>query len=495
MKGTYRSLLIPLNLTVDAENKMTRILERTASGNDTVLYSPIGQNLDPKDILDGWDKIFNSKLGVIDPGLLGFEGNNRSKYGPRSIAVPWVDRTASVYDSYEADGSIKTLNIPRLGNRLRPLSDENALRYLKNTTNSGLPYLMKKGKVKPYLLNDMESLLKRKDPCVLFTRTQEGKKTRNVWCYPIADTLLEMQFYRPILDYQSTLPWRSSITTPDRVDAAVVSIMRHAQAEDKFLVSIDFSAYDNSIKRTLIKASFDYFRSLFQEQYGEQLDYIMERMITIGLVTPDGILSGDHGVPSGSTFTNEVDSVVQYLISQDYDTERLDYIQVQGDDGLYACEDPDSLLNHFRSFKLNVNDDKSDTNKDYCLFLQKYYSYYYLDKGIVGGIYPTYRALNRLVYPERFIDFKEDLSGKDYFAIRTLSILENSKNHPLFRDFVEYVMSLDKYSLIPSDQGIAGYVRLRAKQDGEDINFSRHSYGNSTSIKDFASYKLVKSLS
>lgn len=91
--------------------------------------------------------------------------------------------------------------------------------------------------------------------------------------------------------------------------------MRHAQAEDKFLVSIDFSAYDNSIKRTLIKASFDYFRSLFQEQYGEQLDYIMERMITIGLVTPDGILSGDHGVPSGSTFTNEVDSVVQYLIS------------------------------------------------------------------------------------------------------------------------------------------------------------------------------------
>ena len=244
-----------------------------------------------------------------------------------------------------------------------------------------------------------------------------------------------------------------------------------------------------------MKASFDYFRSLFQEQYGEQLNYIMERMITIGIVTPDGILSGDHGVPSGSTFTNEVDSVVQYLISQDYDTERLDYLQVQGDDGLYACSDPDSLLDHFKSFKLNVNEDKSDTNKDYCLFLQKYYSYYYLDKGIVGGIYPTYRALNRLVYPERFIDFKEDLSGKDYFAIRTLSILENSKNHPLFRDFVEYVMSLDKYSLIPSDQGIAGYVRLRAKQDGEDVNFSRHSYGNSTSIRDFASYKLVKSLS
>nr|APG78198.1 RdRp [Beihai picobirna-like virus 11] len=495
MDKVYRSILAPLNLSAAAENGMTRNLERTSSGNDTTLYTPIGEAHDPKEILAKWDKIFNSKKDLLDPGLLGFEENNRSKYGPRSIAVPWDERSGSVYDSYKADECSKTLDIPRLGNRLRPLSEENALKYLKNTTSSGLPYLLKKGKVKPTLLQEQESLLKRKDPCALFTRTQENRKTRNVWCYPIADTLLEMQFYRPVLDYQKELPWRTAVTTPERVDAAVLQLMNHARAEDKFLVSIDFSAYDNTIKRTLIEHSFDYFRSLFQEGFHEQLDYIKERMITIGLVTPDGILSGDHGVPSGSTFTNEVDSVVQYLIASNYQNEILKYFQIQGDDGIYATNDPEKLFDHYKSFALNVNEDKSDRSKDYCLFLQKYYSYHYIDRGVVGGIYPTYRALNRLVYPERFVEFKEDLSGKDYFAIRTLSILENCKHHPLFREFVEFIMSLDKYSLIPSDQGLVGYVKFRTKQDGEDVNFSSHSYGNSTSIKSFASYQLIKSLS
>jgi hypothetical protein len=493
--NNFRKMLEPLNLTEEAVQSLSRLLAKTVSGSNEVLLSPIANETSPEKILSDWDKIFSSKQSELDVELLNLEESNRSKYGPRSIAVPWDERRDSVYDYYGSSSAKSIEYIPNLGNRLRPLSVAKGAEYLKNSTNSGLPFVKRKGKVKDQVVSELDTLLNRKDPCVLFTRTQEGSKTRTVWGYPIADTLLEMTYYRPILEYQSRQDWRSSVTTPANVDANVIKAMKHASANDLYLVSIDFSAYDASIKRSLIEPAFDYFRSLFQRSFHDDLNYIMERMITIGIVSPDGILSGDHGVPSGSTFTNEVDSVVQYLISREFTYEDLEYIQIQGDDGIYASADPERLLDHFRSYGLNVNDGKSFTSKEFCVFLQKYYSHNYINRGIIGGIYPTYRALGRLVYPERFVDFKEDLSGKDYFAIRSLSILENCKYHPLFRDLVQYVMSLDKYTLIPSDEGIRGYVKLREMQDGKDVNFSSHSYGDSTSIKDFEAYKLVKELS
>nr|QUS52696.1 RNA-dependent RNA polymerase [Mute swan feces associated picobirnavirus 3] len=495
MNNKYRRFLDTLNLDKDVVSQISRLLERVDFGEDKKLITPVGEDVGPENILSQWDEIYNSKLHLIDVPLQGLELSNRSKYGPRSIAVPWVDRKDAVLDYFSPDNTKEIRHRSNLGNRLRPLSVPNASKYLKNTTNSGLPFYQKKGRVKEETVSKLNALLQRRDPCVMFTRTQEGMKTRTVWGYPIADTLLEMQYYRPLLEYQSRQDWRSSVTTPSNVDNKVIKLMNQARANDQYLVSIDFSAYDASIKRRLIESAFVYIKSAFQQSNHEVLDYIKERMITIGLITPDGILTGDHGVPSGSTFTNEVDSIVQYLIAREFTYEDLQNEQIQGDDGIYSTSYPEELLDHFRSYGLNVNDSKSYTSKEFCVFLQKYYSYDYIDEGIVGGIYPTYRALSKLVYPERFTDFKEELSGKDYFAIRTLSILENCKYHPLFRDLVEFVMSLDKFSLIPSDQGIRGYVKLREIQDGKDVNFEKHTYGDSTSIKDFETYKLVKELS
>lgn len=493
MTSQFRIVLQKLDLTKSAFAILSRILERTVVGSNDVLLTPVGKDHDPQQILSGWDKIYSDNLPLIDDPLRALEDKNRSKYGPRSIALPWVDRKDTVYDYYLSKRSSTKVNVPYTkSRRLRPLSLSRAITFLKNSTNSGLPYMNKKGKVKPDLANAYGQLLQRKDPCVMFTRTQENNKTRTVWGYPIADTTHEMMFYRPLFDYQSKLDWRSAITEPYRVDEQIIKLMKHARANNLKLVSIDFSSYDASIKRNLIESAFDYIKDLFQDVYGSELDEICERMITIGLVTPDGVLSGDHGVPSGSTFTNEVDSIVQYLIANDYSSELL-HFSIQGDDGVYAVEDPDSFLAHFGTFGLNVNYDKTDVSLDHCLFLQKVYSYKYIESGITGGIYPTYRALCRYVYPERFVEFKEYLSGKDYFAIRALSILENCKYHPLFTKLIDYVLSLDKYSLIPSDQGIRGYVKFRESNDGKDVNFDSHNYGSSTSIKDFESYKYIKS--
>jgi hypothetical protein len=47
-------------------------------------------------------------------------------------------------------------------------------------------------------------------------------------------------------------------------------------------------------------------------------DYIAWRFGNIGLITPDGVKDGPHGVPSGSTFTLEVNSIAQILIAKEF---------------------------------------------------------------------------------------------------------------------------------------------------------------------------------
>jgi len=330
----------------------------------------------------------------------------------------------------------------------------------------------------------------------MFTRTQENNKTRTVWGYPLAAILDEMQFYRPLLEYQRDIPWRAALRNADDIDSAITQLIIHARDQKKSLVSIDFSNFDNSVKKILQKYAFEvYFPSLFQYKYRPELALHGERFNTIGLVTPDSIKYGPHGIPSGSAYTNEVGSVVQHGISLDYD-EELKYSQVQGDDGAYAVSDPEAFKEHFRSYGLDVNDDKSYISDEFIVYLQNLYHTDYTDKGLICGIYPTYRALLRIVYQERFNDFSEDdISGKDYYAIRTLSILENVKHHPLFRDFVKYVVGLDKYDLNVSDQGISAYIKMREKQDGKDVRFTEYKRGDNFGIKSFSSYKLAREFS
>ena len=108
------------------------------------------------------------------------------------------------------------------------------------------------------------------------------------------------------------------------------------------------------------------------------------------------------------------------------------------------------------------------------------------------GVYPIYRALNRLVHLERFTDFsKDDLAGRDYFGIRAISILENCKNHPLFRDFVLFIAKRNKYSLLPSAKGLRKYEKFVYESSGAD-DIIYHQYGQNT--KGFNEFETVKIL-
>jgi len=307
-----------------------------------------------------------------------------------------------------------------------------------------------------------------------------------------------MMFYAALLEYQKKQDYRASLLGPDEVGRRTVGLVIKAQSESRTLVSIDFTSYDKFVNSYLQKKAFEYIKQLFQSKYSVNIDYIADRFNMIGIITPDGVFNGPHGVPSGSTFTNEVDSIVQMLISIQLPFIDLASMQIQGDDALYIVPDnkEDELFQLFAKFGLSVNKDKSYVSKDFAVFLQCLYDIYYINKGIVGGIYPIYRALNRICYQERWNDFEDyGIKGKDYYSIRTLCILENCKWHPLFKDFVKLIVSEDKYSLDFSSQGLSNYVHMLEKTKGtEGILYNQYG-DNVKGIRNFESYKIVKGLS
>jgi hypothetical protein len=329
-------------------------------------------------------------------------------------------------------------------------------------------------------------------PCVLYTRTQEGGKTRNVWGYPLSDLLKEVKYVVPFLGLERTWDYRAALNGPDSVDFAVTQYLRDPQYNDKHFVSIDFSAYDASVKPEYSLRAFALVASHFQPQYHSELYEVWRRFVTIPIFTPDGELSGAHGVPSGSGFTNTIDSLAQYIIAHGAGHTPL---QVQGDDGLYYVdddEDKEHLYEIFNQAGLEVNESKSHYAKDEFIYLQRYYHRSFTSRdqrGSLGGVYSLFRAYNRIKYLERWTDLGEggNIAGNDFFSLRTLMILENCKHHPGFEKFARWVQSHDKQGLEFSRGSDKAYSRMLESK-------TRAGSGPLANGKGFASFEVVKLL-
>jgi hypothetical protein len=446
-----------------------------------------------KEYLHGWDNSYEAGKDSLPPPLVEMEDHERSKFGPRSLAKKWVDRVDSVKSRWSDTGGL-TLHhrgikdwLREGGSALRPISVQNVLEHIRMTTSSGLPLLVKKRDALDLTVRHLPAFLSRYDPAVLFTRTQELLKTRDTLGAPLAEVIVEQTHFRPILDLRRKFYWRSALRGPQYVEAEVTQLMRAARDLDPaWLVSIDFSGYDASCQPRLTEPALRSMLGLFPES--EERERIIERFINIPLVTPDGVFSGPHGVPSGSSFTLEVNSQVQYLASLDYfelesrlgqRARTAHLLNVQGDDGVYVVSNPDELKATFERYGLTVNDDKSRVEKDFFVYLQcLYHPDIVTPEGNYGAVYPTYRALNRIVHPERWVNLEQEaITGEDYFALRALAIMENCKRHPLRYAFWDYVASKDKNSLKFDIQSIPEYIALLDAKKGTGI---ANQFGDNT---------------
>lgn len=482
-----------------AKEKLTLILRRIWTGSKEIYTTPFCKDKSDLILLDElYSKVINPNSFKMNEKLISMEDEQREKFSPRSIAKPWLqwkDQFLSTFENGVFECNIKPLDY---GGRIRPLAINKASSKLKTATASSLPYMMRKSIVLDRTVDSFSISSAIKYPCVLYSRTQENMKIRGVWGYPIASTLLEASFFYPLLSARRQLKWRSSLIGPEAVSKRITYLLNKASKEGKVCLSIDIATFDSSTSPVVSNCAFTSLASYFQEVYRKDFGVVQKLFTGIEVITPDGITGGEHGVPSGSNFTNEIDSEIQMLISTDSGTVDIDDFDIQGDDGAYVIDESmiTSLKKSFKKYGYEISESKSFISPDYFVYLQKLYHKDFQDEmGLVNGIYPIVRALNRIRYQERWSQFEDyDISGQDYYSLRTISILENCRFHPLFEEFVKFVLDNDKYSLAFSKNGLKKYVDMLFATEGNRGDFSNQYGDDIKGLMSFETIKLIRKL-
>jgi hypothetical protein len=163
---------------------------------------------------------------------------------------------------------------------------------------------------------------KKPEPCLAFKRTQFNDKTRLVWGYPYSMTVIEGLIAYPLLQKfkRGTTPMAFSMPS-----GALGTKLRVASYHKEWAYSLDMSQFDATISATLIRQAFEVLMTWFDLDEVEPVSgrtvrdifhLIQYYFIHTTIVMPDGHLyiGKDHGVPSGSYFTQIIDSIVNVII-------------------------------------------------------------------------------------------------------------------------------------------------------------------------------------
>lgn len=216
-----------LDLPDDKILNLANHLVMMIKGSTEEHVTPLGKHYSPEALLDAWNIIFMSNVHKLNTELLNLEISNLSKFGARSVSLPWSERVDGLKQSFshQSPNHIAKFAYESGCGHLFPISMSEAISLMKLSSSACLPFLTKKGKAVDSLQGDFTTYYNRKDPCVLYTRTSENKKTRNVWGYPFADTLYEMLFYIPLLRQEKAKFHRASLVSPDTVAENITKLI------------------------------------------------------------------------------------------------------------------------------------------------------------------------------------------------------------------------------------------------------------------------------
>jgi hypothetical protein len=223
----------------------------------------------------------------------------------------------------------------------------------------------------------------------------------------------------------------------DAVDDSVTELFARHDRIGGQILSSDFSKFDQTMGPTQVGWYFDFLRRVFQHRFKDEIDFIQSVLAMIPIVcTPEVMFTGIHGWGSGSNLTNQADSIVNYH-AQTTSTEVPEegMVLVQGDDAALLVMNVELHLRYLNDLGFIANDEKQYVSDTVLHYLQRVHSKRYKVAGRAVGVYPTMRALNSLLGQERF---HKDWSS-EMVSLRTLSILENTKHHPIFHQFVDFV--------------------------------------------------------
>lgn len=293
------------------------------------------------------------------------------------------------------------------------LSDDEVIHSaLKLEKSSGLPLMTSKAKSLQYSLDRERQIslgMKAPNPCVAYKRTQKGNKTRLVWGYPLEMTIKEARFARPIIDHFKNIlnPMAFGMSKGD----LGACLSRYFEDEKGTTVCLDYSKFDSTVTATMISEAFKILSTWFSPDDLSFGDWktIVKYFICTPIVMPDGHLytGKDHGVPSGSYFTQIIDSIVNvaltYALSHKFGFKFGDrQIFVLGDDSIVQVSGPVNVSEWRRylmnTFGMIIHDD-AKTVIGQVHFLGAVWHHGKPDADFQ-------ELINKAVFPEKFRDYQ-----------------------------------------------------------------------------------------
>lgn len=274
---------------------------------------------------------------------------------------------------------------------------------LVKSTSSGYPHFQRKGDILDQILQEGRfhfHHLKLYDlhrcpllPCTMSTRgglsEQTSPKTRLVWMYPAAMTACEAVFAQPLIDKLYSQKADLFLTGVDSKFRIQKYLSLLSDEKDTAGVGLDFKSFDTLRSNFIIRDAFavlkqnikfGYYydkitgtqrgRSGVAERTEKAFDNIVEYFIHTPMLFPNGRCVTKHtGVPSGSHFTNLIDSIINRILIKTfgfYEMLNIRSLRTNGDDSAFTMlEERTTGVLHKAAvffdkfFKMTVSVDKS----------------------------------------------------------------------------------------------------------------------------------------
>jgi hypothetical protein len=328
------------------------------------------------------------------------------------------------------------------------------------------------------ILGNVNAERRKPEPCLALTRPGKNGKSRLIWGYPMSMTLIEGTVAKPLLKQLKggTTPMAFAMTNK----TLGMKILSASQSK-KYYYSLDASQFDSSIQAAMIRVAFSIIRtwydckSQFDENntIGEVFDIIEDYFIYTPIVMPtgdkdvkgEGILhfGKKHGVPSGSYFTQLVDSIVNVIVLGALASKfgffvNREEVFVLGDDLLFFTNthlDMGKLASYAKStFGMNFNKDKSEHGRtgEKIPFLGRDWVKGMPTRG-------TIKAIKKMLYPESFRRYNDPRQeGRLVVLSYNLSAVQETRLIPDLRGWHSKL----RPELIAEQAGkLSGFMRYR----------------------------------
>jgi hypothetical protein len=477
--------------TSDGYQKVQTYLGNVVKGQPKIWTAPFAKGQDIDKVLQDWKAILES-ISTEWPTLWDFENDLADKVGPLSVQKPLSERLKDVASYWEdillSSKPISEKAINSVIREFAPISpvcvrsQKNVVDQMKKSTNSGSPYFTKRrnvvqdtvpaevwaslgtGYTHQWIRQSLPSF--NGDACaVIGWRGQEGGpseedvKQRVVWMFPFAANVAELQVYQPLIEGAQKHNLVPAWVSMDAVDKEITELF-DSKSDDDLVICTDFSKFDQHFNGNLQEAAKTIEAAILSRtkdarNWLTDVFPVKYYIPLLAWMNPNSdivtVFKGQHGMASGSGGTNVDETLVhrslQYEAAILHGETLNPHSQCLGDDGIlsYPGITVDDVVAVYESHGQECNKTKQYASTQDCVYLRRWHHTKYRQNGVCVGVYSTCRAIGRLRYLERFMD--PEYWSPELVALRQLSIIENTKWHPLFHEFVQFCMKRDKYRL------------------------------------------------